>query len=47
MISHNSSTSFLTAEKKEEIEKQIEKKQEGVVELMGSCLSFPSVPWRS
>jgi hypothetical protein len=46
-ISHHSSASFPLAKKKEE-NREIElKKQEGVVELTGSHLSFPSVPWRS
>jgi hypothetical protein len=45
MTSHHFSTSFPTAEKKEKIEKQIWKKQEGAVEHMSISLSFPSIPW--
>jgi hypothetical protein len=46
-ISHRSSASFPMAEKKEENRETDLKKQEGVVELTGSHLSFPSVPWGS
>jgi hypothetical protein len=45
MISHRSFTSFPTAEKKEENRETNLKKEEGVVEFMGSRLSFPYVPW--
>jgi hypothetical protein len=47
MISHHSSASFPTTEKKEENREIDMKKQEGVVELMGNHLVFPYVPWRS
>jgi hypothetical protein len=43
MISYRSSTFFPTAEKKENMKIDL-KKQEGVVGLPGSHLSFPSVP---
>jgi hypothetical protein len=44
MISHRSSGSFPTAEKKEE-NRETDVKKEGVVELTGSRPSFPSIPW--
>jgi hypothetical protein len=44
MISHHSSASFPIAKKKEENRETDLTKQEGVVELLGSRLSFPSVP---
>jgi hypothetical protein len=46
-IFHRFSTSFPMVEKKEENRETDLKKQEGVVELTGSRLSFLSVPWRS
>jgi hypothetical protein len=44
---HHSSNSFPGVEKKEKMEKQIDRKQEGVVELTGGCLSFPFVSRQS
>jgi hypothetical protein len=46
-ISHRSSTPFHIAKKKEENREIDLQKQEGVVELTWSHLSFPSIPWQS
>jgi hypothetical protein len=47
MISHRSSTSFPMTENKEKNRETDRKKQEGVVGLMESRFSFPSIPWQS
>jgi hypothetical protein len=47
MTSHHFSASFPVAKNKEKNRETVLKKMEGVVELIGCCLSLPSIPWWS